>query len=133
LRAGGVERKANPVRPQVREFGYAAQGKRGAQRQALEGESGFAPVWGGGLRGGEGPQRAVATAATALGARVVGLTGRVVSRGCALPVAGTVWAGNTTQAWRGQWRRLWRQLRPALPGAGTVLGLAARGLAARGL
>ena len=125
--AVGVERKANPVRQQWREFCYAAQAKRGAKRQAVAVESCLAPLLGWGLRWGEGPQRARATAATALGARVVGLTGSVVYRGCAMPVAWSVLAGNTTQAWRGEWLRMLRPLRPAMPAPWTVRVLAERG------
>ncbi len=44
-----------------------------------------------------------------------------------MPVAWTVLAGNTTQAWRGEWLRLLRQLRPAIPAPGTVLVVAERG------
>ncbi len=72
------ERKANTVRQQVREFGYAAQAKRGAKRQAVEVKSCFAPLLGWVWRWGEGQQLALATAATALGARFVVLTVRVV-------------------------------------------------------
>ena len=50
-----------------------------------------------------------------------------------MPVAWTVLAGNTTQAWRGEWLRMLRQLRPAIPAPWTVLVLAARGLYARWL
>ena len=78
LLAVGVERKANTVRQQLREFCYEAQAKRGAKRQALEVESCFAPLLGWVLRWWEGQQLALATAATALGARVVVLTVRVV-------------------------------------------------------
>jgi len=133
LLAVGVERKANPVRQQVREFGYEAPAKRGTKRQALEVESCFAPLVGWVVRWGEGPQLALATDATALGARFVGLTVRVVSRGCALPVAWPVVAGNTKQAWRGEWLGLLRQLRPAIPAPWPVLVLAERGRYARGL
>lgn len=127
LLAVGVERKANTVRQQGREFGYAAQAKRGAKRQAVEVASCFAPLLGWGLRWGEGQQLALATDATALGARGVVLTVSVVYRGGAIPVAWTVWAGNTKHAWRGEWLRLLRQLRPAIPAPWTVLVLADRG------
>ena len=82
LLAVGVERKANTVRQQWREFCYEAQAKRGAKRQALEVESCFAPLVGWGLSWGEGQQLALAIDATALGARFVGLTVSVVYRGC---------------------------------------------------
>jgi len=78
LLAVGVERKANTVRQQLREFCYEAQAKRGAKRQAVEVESCFAPLLGWVWRWWEGQQLALATAATALGARFVVLTVRVV-------------------------------------------------------
>jgi len=133
LLAVGVGRKANTVRQQLREFCYEAQAKRGAKRQALEVESCFAPLLGWVLSWWEGQQLALAIDATALGARFVVLTVSVVYRGCAIPVAWTVLAGNTKHAWRGEWLRLLRQLRPAIPATWTVIVLADRGLYARWL
>jgi hypothetical protein len=40
----GLERKANTVRQQLREWCYEAKAKRGEHRQALEVESCFAPL-----------------------------------------------------------------------------------------
>jgi len=124
-------RKANSVRQQVREFCYEAEAKRGTKRQALEVESCFAPLLGWGLSWWEGQQLALAIAATALGARFVVLTVSVVYRGCAMPVAWTVLAGNTKPAWRGEWWRRLRQVRPAVPATWTVIVLADRGRSAR--
>jgi hypothetical protein len=126
-------RKANSVRQQLREFCYEAQAKRGTKRQALEVESCFAPLLGWVLSGWEGQQLALAIDATALGARFVVLTVSVVYRGCAIPVAWTVLAGNTKHAWRGEWLRMLRQVRPAVPASWTVIVLADRGLYARWL
>jgi hypothetical protein len=112
----------------LREWCYEAAAERGAKRQALEVESGFAPLWGWVLRGWEGNQLALASEATALGARFVGLTVSVVYRGCAIPVAWSVLAGNTKHAWRGEWLRRLRQLRSAMPATWTVIVLADRGL-----
>jgi Transposase DDE domain len=133
LLAVGLERKANSVRQQLREFCYEAQAKRGAQRQALAVASCFAPLLGWVLSWWAGQQLALAIEATALGARFVVLTVSVVYRGCAIPVAWTVLVGNTNHAWRGEWLRMLRQLRPAVPATWTVLVLADRGLSARGL
>src|SRR5712692_5481 len=47
--AVGLERKANSVRQQLREWCYEAEAKRGEHRQALEVESCFAPLLGWGL------------------------------------------------------------------------------------
>jgi hypothetical protein len=62
------ERKPNSVRQQLREFCDEAEAKRGAKRQALEIESGFAPLLGWVLSWWEGQQLALAIDATALGA-----------------------------------------------------------------
>ena len=78
LWGGGLERKANTGRPQLREWGDAAKAKRGEPRQALEGESGFAPLLGGVWRGWAGQPRALALEATARGARLVVLAVSVV-------------------------------------------------------
>jgi hypothetical protein len=127
------ERKPNSVRQQLREWCYEAEAKRGAKRQALEGESCFAPVLGWGLSWGEGNQLALAIDATALGARFVVLTVSVVYRGCAIPVAWTVLAGNTKHAWRGEWLRMLRHVQPAVPATWTVSVVADRGRYARWL
>ena len=133
LLATGQERKVNSVRQQLREFCYEAKAKRGAKRQALEVESCFAPLLGWVLSWWEGQQLALAIDATALGARFVVLSVSVVYRGCAIPVAWTVLAGNTKHAWRGEWLRMLRQVRPAVPATWTVIVLADRGLYARWL
>ena len=65
--------------------------------------------------------------ATSLGARFVVLTLCVVYRGCGIPVAWTVLPANQPRAWRREWLRLLRRVRPALPPDWTVLGLADRG------
>jgi hypothetical protein len=133
LLATWQERQANTVRQQLREFCYEAKAKRGAKRQALEVESCFAPLLGWVLSWWEGQQLALAIDATALGARFVVLSVSVVYRGCAIPVAWTVLAGNTKHAWRGEWLRMLRQVRPAVPATWTVIVLADRGLYARWL
>jgi hypothetical protein len=76
----------------------------------------------------QGTPLALAMDATALGERFVVLAGSVVSRGCAIPVAWVVWPANTKHAWRREWWRLLRLLRPARPQGWTVIVLADRGL-----
>ena len=133
LLATWQERKVNSVRQQVREFCYEASAKRGGPRQELRVENCLAPLLGWVLRWGEGQQLALAIEATALGARFVVLSVSVVYRGCAVPVAWTVLAGNAKHAWRGEWLRMLRQLRPAVPSTWTVMVLADRGWYARWL
>ena len=131
LWAVGLERKANPGRQQLRAWCYEAAAKRGEHRRALEVESCFAPLLGWGLSWWEGQQLALAVDATALGARFVVLAVSVVYRGCALPVAWTVLPGNTKHAWRGEWVRMLRQWRPAVPPTLPGIVLADRGVYAR--
>jgi hypothetical protein len=131
--AQGLERKENSVRQQLREFCYEAAAKRGAHRQEVVVESCFAPLLGWVLSWWEGEQLALALDATALGARFVVLAVSVVYRGCAIPVAWTVLPANQKHAWRGEWLRMLRQLRPAVPPTMLVLVLADRGLYARWL
>src|SRR6516162_9892259 len=76
----------------------------------------------------QGTQLALAIDATALGTRFVVLAVSVVYRGCAIPVAWVVLPANPKHAWRREWLRLLRRLRPALPRHWTVIVLADRGL-----
>ena len=52
----------------------------------------------------------------------------VVSRGGAIPVAWTILPAHQPHAWRREWLRLLRHLRPAIPHGRTVIVLADRGL-----
>jgi hypothetical protein len=75
-----------------------------------------------------GTQLALALDATALGTRFVVLAVSVVYRGCAIPVAWVVLPANTPHAWRREWLRLLRRLRPAIPRGWKVIVLTDRGL-----
>ncbi len=121
------------MRQQLREWCYEAKAKRGPKRQALDVEQCFAPLLGWVLSWWKGKQLAVAVDATSLGARFVVLAVSVVYRGCAIPVAWTVLPATQKHAWRGEWLRMLRQLRPAVPPTMTVIVLADRGLYARWL
>jgi hypothetical protein len=131
--AKGLDRKANTVRQQLREWCYEAKAKRGGPRQELAVESGFAPLLAWVLSGWEGPQLALAVAATTLGDRFVGLVVSVLYRGCAMPVAWTVLPATEPPAWRGEWLRRLRQVRAVVPRRFFVLVLAERGLSGRWL
>jgi hypothetical protein len=76
---------------------------------------------------------ALAVDATTLGQRFVVLVISVVYRGCAIPVAWTVLAATEKHAWRGEWLRMLRQVRAAVPRRFFVIVLADRGLYARWL
>jgi hypothetical protein len=131
--AKGLERKANTVRQQLREWYYEARAKRGGPRQELKGESGFAPVLEWGLSWWEGKQLALAIDATALGQRLVGLGVSVLSRGCTLPGVWTVLPAMEKPAGRGEGLRMLRQVRAVVPPHFFVIVLADRGLSARWL
>jgi hypothetical protein len=128
-----LDRTEPAVRQQWRAFGYEATAQRGTTRGALAVEPCFTPWWAGGVAPWEGPQLALALDATTWGDRFTGLARSGVSRGCALPGAWTVLAAPATQAWRRAWWRMLRRVPRAGPRAWTVLGLADRGLDARGL
>jgi len=86
----GLDRKANTVRHQLREFCYEAKAKRGGPRHEGPVESCCAPLWAGVLSGWEGNQLALALDATTLGQRFGMLVLSVLDRGCAIAVAWTV-------------------------------------------
>lgn len=123
-----LDREANSVRQQLREFCYEASAKRGRQRQALDVTSCFAPLLRWVLGWWQGQQVALALDATYLGDRFVVLVVSVLYRGCAIPVGWAVVRADQRGAWRPVWLRLLRQLRPAVPPATTVIVLADRGL-----
>ncbi len=131
--AQGLERKANTVRQQLREWCYEARAKRSGPRQELAVERCFAPLLAWVLRWWEGNQLALAMDATTLGQRFVVLVVSVVYRGCAIPVAWTVIPATEKHAWRGEWQRMLRQVRAAVPRRFFVIVLADRGLYARWL
>jgi hypothetical protein len=131
--AAGLDRKANTVRQQLREFCYEAKAKRGGPRQELAVETCFASLVAWVLSWWEGNQLALAVDATTLGQRFVVLVISVLYRGCAIPVAWTVLAATEKHAWRREWLRMLRQMRAAVPRRFFVIVLADRGLYARWL
>lgn len=128
-----LKRKENSVRQRLREFCYQAEAKRGAKRQALVVEDCFVPLLRWVLSWWQSQQLALALDATTLGQRFVVLVVSVLYRGCAIPVAWVILPATEKHAWRGEWLRLLRVLRPAIPRQMTVLVLADRGLYARWL
>jgi hypothetical protein len=125
--------KVATLEQRLYEWCCEASQKAGTKRQALEVTTCFVPLlhwivllW-------TGTQLALALDATALGTRFVVLAVCVVYRGCAIPVAWTILPANQPGAWRREWLRLLRRLRPAIPSGWTVLVLTDRGLYARWL
>ena len=128
LLATGMQRKEQTVRQQLREWYYDARRKRGPKRQELRVETCFAPLLGWVVCWWQGTQLALAIDATSLGQRFVVLAVSVVYRGCAIPVAWVILPAGAKHAWRREWLRLLRLLRPAIPQSWTVIVLADRGL-----
>ena len=126
-------RQEPAVRQQLREFCYAARDKRGARRRELAVAPCFVPLLRWAIAGYTGAQLALALDATTLGQRFVVLAVSVVYRGCAIPVAWTILPAGDKHAWRREWLRMLRLLRPAIPAGWTVIVLADRGLYARWL
>jgi hypothetical protein len=131
--AAWQRRKENTIRQQLREFCYEAAAKAGTHRRAVGVEACFAPLLRWVLAGYAGRQLALALDATSLGDRFVVLVCSVVYRGCAIPVAWAVLPAGEKRAWREEWPRLLRLVRPAVPPDWTTIVLAGRGLYARWL
>src|SRR2546423_11202085 len=112
-----LHRKEDAVRQQLREFCYEATAKRGTARHALVVETCFVPLLGWVVAQWEGTQLALALDATTLGTRFTVLAISVVYRGCAIPVAWTILPATAKHAWRREWLRMLRPIRPAVPGA----------------
>jgi hypothetical protein len=125
--------KVATVEQRLYEWCCEASQKTGAKRQALEVTTCFVPLLSWIIALWTGTQLALALDATALGDRFVVLAVCVVYRGCAIPVAWTILPANQPGAWRREWLRLLRLLRPAIPKDWTVLVLTDRGLYARWL
>jgi hypothetical protein len=121
------------IEQRLYEWCLDAPAKAGTQRQALDVTTCFVPLLGWIVRLWGGTQLALTIDATSLGDRFVALVVSGVYRGCAIPVAWTILPAGHTRAWRREWLRMLRLLRPALPPDWTVLVLADRGLYAKWL
>ena len=127
LLAEGMQRNEQTVRQRLREWYYDAPRKRGTKRQELRVETCFPLLLGWGVSWWHGTQLALAIDATTLGQRFVVLAISVVYRGCAIPVAWVILPAGAKHAWRREWLRLVRRLRPAIPPGWTGIVLADRG------
>ena len=128
LLATGRQRQEQTVRQQWRAWDDDAKRKRGPKRQERRVETCFAPLLGWVVCWGQGTPLALALDATSWGQRFVVLAVSVVSRGSALPVAWGLLPAGAKHAWRREWLRRLRRLRPAMPRSWTVIVLADRGL-----
>jgi hypothetical protein len=135
--AAALAQSDEAVRQRLREWCYAATDKagarRGVKRRAVPVTDCFVPLLAWVLSWWEGRQLALAIDATTLGDRLVVLAVSVVYRGCAIPVGWVILPAGEPHAWKHEWLRLLRHLRPAIPRAMTVIVLADRGLYARWL
>lgn len=95
-----------------------ADAKADTKRQEIVVESCFVPLLRWVVSRWQGTQLALALDATTLGDRFVVLAISVVYRGCAIPVAWTILAAGEKHAWRREWLRMLRLLRPAVPSMG---------------
>ncbi len=127
------DQKVATLEQRLYEWCLDAPHKAGTQRQALDVTPCFVALLAWIVRLWTIPQLALTVDATSLGDRFVVLAVSVVYRGCAIPVAWTILPAGQKRAWRREWLRMLRHLRPAIPPDWAVLVLADRGLYARWL
>jgi hypothetical protein len=128
-----LDEKVANLEQRLYEWCLDAGDKAGKKRCAIEVTSCFVPLLGWIVGLWQGKQLALTLDATSLGERFVVLAVSVVYRGIGIPVAWCILPAAQKQAWRGEWLRLLRLLRAAIPADWTVLVLADRGLYARWL
>ena len=128
-----LEQKVASIEQRLYDWCLDAHDKAGGQRRDIDVTTCFVPLlrwivylW-------SSQQLALTIDASSLGDRFTVLAISVVYRGCAIPVAWTILPANQKRAWRREWLRMLRVLRPAIPPDWTVLVLADRGLYARWL
>lgn len=125
--------KVATLEQRLYEWCLDAPDKAGCKRRSLDVTTCFVPLLSWIVRLWHGRNLALAIDATTLSDRFVVLAVSVVYRGTGIPVAWTILPAGQKGAWRREWLRLLRQLRPAIPSDWTVLVLADRGLYARWL
>jgi hypothetical protein len=128
-----LDQKLATIEQRLYDWCLDAQDKHGGKRQDLDVSRCFAPLLSWLVRLWSTNHLALTIDASSLGDRFVVLAVSVVYRGCAIPVAWTILPANQKRAWRREWLRMLRLLRPAIPADWTVIVLADRGLYARWL
>jgi hypothetical protein len=118
---------------QLYEWCLDARDKAGTKRTALDVTICFVPLLRWIVALWSTQQLALTLDASSLGDQFVVLAVCVVYRGCGIPIAWTILPAGQKRAWRREWLRMLRLLRPAIPPGWTVLILADRGLYARWL
>ena len=125
--------KVSNLEQRLYEWCLDAPAKAGVKRRSLDVTACFVPLLRWIVRVWHGTNLALTIDATTLSDRFVVLAVSVVYRGSGIPVAWTILPAGQKHAWRREWLRLLRTLRPAIPPDWTVLVLADRGLYARWL
>jgi hypothetical protein len=125
--------KYDTVKQRLREWYCEAQAKSGRRRRQLDVRTCFSPLLRWVLRDWPTRQVALALDATTLGQRFTTLAVSVLYRGCAVPVAWKVLPAKGKHPWKGEWQRLLKDFRQALPPGWTVIVLTDRGLYAKWL
>lgn len=125
--------KQATVEQRLYEWCVEAERKAGHQRQDLDVTTCFVPLLRWIVRLWHGTQLPLTIDATTLSNRFVVLSVSVVYRGIGIPVAWTILVAGRKHAWRREWLRMLRLIRPAIPQDWTVIVLADRGLYARWL
>lgn len=123
-----IHRKKNSLRQRLREWCYDAKDKKGKKRDELNVESCFPFLLRWITSWWQGKQLALALDATNLSDHFVVLAVSVLYRGCAIPVAWKIMKANEKRAWRREWLRMLRLLKPGIPSDVTVIALTDRGL-----
>lgn len=118
------------LRQQLREWCYDAADKKGKHRQEVDVTLCFAPLlcWLVSLCLPQESRLALAMDATTLSDRFTVLCIRVLSRGCAIPVAWKLLRTNEAGEWEPYWKALFSSLQGSVPKHWTVIVLADRGL-----
>src|SRR5919199_1890119 len=128
-----LNQKLASIEQRLYDWCLDASDKAGGKRPAVDVTTCFVPLLRWIVRLWSSQQLALTIDASSLGDRFVVLAVSVVYRGCAIPVAWTILPANQKRAWRREWLRMLRLLRPAIPATWTVLVLADRGLYAHWL
>ncbi len=128
-----LQQKVVNLEQRLYEWCLDAPAKAGTKRQSLDVTTCFVPLLRWIVRVWHGTNLPLTIDATSLSDRFVVLAVSVVYRGIGIPVAWTILPAQQKGAWRREWLRLLRTVRPAIPPTWTVLVLADRGLSARWL
>ena len=128
-----TQKRVDALEQRLYDWCLDAEDKQGEKRSEVCVESSFVPLLRWIVRLWSSQQVAFTLDATSLGERFVVLCISLVYRGIGIPVAWCVLPAGEKHAWRREWLRLLRLIRPAIPGGWNVIVLADRGLYARWL